>query len=215
MLDYPTTIRKSLIQAKELAVEEFGLADIAIIGGDNISDYPDWDKSCALPKKNFLDIKEKINLCVSSSVKDGKVELKATNQPMSTAITYPVKMIFTLDNHSEVTTTVKVKPINKTPNLTQSLNRATLYKTSSETVSFKVISKSSDTNIADIKCVEDKNSKYFNFAYDNETGKVSISLKDTAKKLKPGNYVISYYVTMDGAAYNVNPTVMRFTITVK
>ena len=82
MLDYPTTIRKSLIQAKELAVEEFGLADIAIIGGDNISDYPDWDKSCALPKKNFLDIKEKINLCVSSSVKDGKVLYVAGNNDM-------------------------------------------------------------------------------------------------------------------------------------
>ena len=42
MLDFPTTLRKSLVQAKELAVEEFGLADIALIGGDNISDYPYW-----------------------------------------------------------------------------------------------------------------------------------------------------------------------------
>ena len=40
MLDYPTTVRKSLILAKEFAAEEFGPADIAIVGGDNISDYP-------------------------------------------------------------------------------------------------------------------------------------------------------------------------------
>ena len=73
MLDYPTTLRKSLIHAKELAIAEFGLADIAIIGGDNISDYPHWNKSCALPKKNFLDIKKKIHDCVSAGVKDGKV----------------------------------------------------------------------------------------------------------------------------------------------
>ena len=70
MLDYPTTLRKSLIEAKALAVEEFGIADIALVGGDNISDYPHWTKSCALPKKNFLDIKQKIHACVSESVKD-------------------------------------------------------------------------------------------------------------------------------------------------
>ena len=54
MLDYPTKIRTSLIAATELAVKEFGKADIVLVGGDNISDYPHWNKSCALPKKNFL-----------------------------------------------------------------------------------------------------------------------------------------------------------------
>lgn len=82
MLDYPTTVRRSLIQAKELAAEEFGLADIAIVGGDNISDYPHWNKSCALPKKNFLDIKHKINACISESVKDEKILYVAGNNDM-------------------------------------------------------------------------------------------------------------------------------------
>ncbi len=82
MLDYPTTLRKSLIRAKELAIEEFGLSDIAIVGGDNISDYPHWNKSCALPKKNFLDIKKKIHECVSESVKDNKVLYVAGNNDM-------------------------------------------------------------------------------------------------------------------------------------
>jgi len=82
MLDYPTTLRKSLIQAKELAAEEFGTADIAIVGGDNISDYPHWNKSCALPKKNFLDLKHKLNACLSECVKDGKVLYVAGNNDM-------------------------------------------------------------------------------------------------------------------------------------
>ena len=51
MLDYPTTVRSSLVQAADLATAEFGLADLAIMGGDNVSDYPHWNKSCALPKK--------------------------------------------------------------------------------------------------------------------------------------------------------------------
>lgn len=82
MLDYPTKLRTSLIKAKELAMEEFGCADIAIVGGDNISDYPYWNKSCALPKKNFLDIKQKIHQCVSESVKDSKVLYVAGNNDM-------------------------------------------------------------------------------------------------------------------------------------
>lgn len=82
MLDYPTTLRKTLVKAKDLAVEEFGLADLAIVGGDNISDYPYWNKSCALPKKNFLDIKNKIHNCASSGVKSGKVLYVAGNNDM-------------------------------------------------------------------------------------------------------------------------------------
>ena len=73
MLDYPTTLRKSLIRAKELAMEEFGSADIALVGGDNVSDYPHWERSCALPKKNFMDLKQKMHACISECVKEGKV----------------------------------------------------------------------------------------------------------------------------------------------
>ncbi len=82
MLDYPTTVRRSLIQAAELATEEFGLSDVAIVGGDNVSDYPHWNKSCALPKKNFLDLKAKMHACVASSTKDGKVLYVAGNNDM-------------------------------------------------------------------------------------------------------------------------------------
>ena len=82
MLDYPTTVRRSLVQASELAREEFGEADVAIVGGDNVSDYPHWNQSCALPKKNFLDIKAKMHACIASGVKDGKVLYVAGNNDM-------------------------------------------------------------------------------------------------------------------------------------
>lgn len=82
MLDYPTTVRKSLIKACDLAVKEFGTADVAIVGGDNVSDYPHWNKSCALPKKNFIDIKNKMHAVISKSVKDGKVLYVAGNNDM-------------------------------------------------------------------------------------------------------------------------------------
>ena len=82
MLDYPTTVRSSLVDATYLAKEEFGTADIAIVGGDNISDYPYWNKSCALPKKNFLDLKSKMHKYISASVESGKVLYVAGNNDM-------------------------------------------------------------------------------------------------------------------------------------
>lgn len=82
MLDYPVTLRKSLIQAKELAIDEFGLADVAIVGGDNVSDYPYWNRSCWLPKENFLDLKQKMHHCISECAKDHKVLYVAGNNDM-------------------------------------------------------------------------------------------------------------------------------------
>ncbi len=73
MLDYPTTLRKSYLIAAENSVKEFGKADLAIIGGDNVSDYPEWNKSCALPKKNFIDLKQKLNSVAEDTTKNGKV----------------------------------------------------------------------------------------------------------------------------------------------
>lgn len=82
MLDYPTSLRSSLITACENAVKDYGKADLAIVGGDNVSDYPFWDKSCWLPKKNFLDIKRKLNDCVSATAVGGKVLYAAGNNDM-------------------------------------------------------------------------------------------------------------------------------------
>lgn len=82
MLDSPTTLRSSLRTAVREATAEFGLADLAVVGGDNVSDYPYWNRSCALPKKNFLDIKKKLCDCVASSAKGGRALYVAGNNDM-------------------------------------------------------------------------------------------------------------------------------------
>lgn len=46
MLNYPTVLRKSAIIAAENTLKEFGKMNLSIIGGDNVSDYPHWDRSC-------------------------------------------------------------------------------------------------------------------------------------------------------------------------
>lgn len=73
MLNYPATLRGSAIAAAELTKKEWGKADLVIVGGDNISDYPHWNRSCALPYKNWLDIKSKMVDCFAAVAKDERV----------------------------------------------------------------------------------------------------------------------------------------------
>lgn len=60
MLNMPTVLRSSAVKAAEQTIKEWSRADLAIIGGDNFSDYPYWNRSCALPYRNWLDIKAKL-----------------------------------------------------------------------------------------------------------------------------------------------------------
>ncbi len=73
MLNMPTRLRRSATLAIDLTLSEFGKADLAIIGGDNVSDYPYYNHSCALPYANWLDIKQKIVDNFSRVAKDEKV----------------------------------------------------------------------------------------------------------------------------------------------
>lgn len=73
MLNLPTVLRRSAVIAADDTMSEWGKADLSVIGGDNISDYPYWQKSCALPYKNWLDIKKKLVDNFSRTAKDGRV----------------------------------------------------------------------------------------------------------------------------------------------
>lgn len=73
MLNLPTTLRGSAVKAAELTKAEWGEVDLSIIGGDNISDYPHWNRSCALPYQNWLDIKKKMVDNFAGISKDGRV----------------------------------------------------------------------------------------------------------------------------------------------
>lgn len=82
MLDMPTTLRASAVRAAHDAVAEFGQADLSLCGGDNISDYPYWDRSCWLPEENFRAIKKKLTDCLGATAKGGRVLYVAGNNDM-------------------------------------------------------------------------------------------------------------------------------------
>lgn len=151
----------------------------------------------------------------TAKVVDGKIEVKATNQAMSTKMTYPVKVIMTLDNNCEVTAIVKIKPVNKLPKITAAVTKATMYKMNPESISFGLTSSIKEAEIDKVVRVQDKNSKYFDFEYDKLGNIISVSLSEEAVKMKPGNYSISYQVYLKGAAYNVKPVTVKLTLSVK
>lgn len=73
MLNIPTVLRRSAVTAAEQTIAEWGRADLTVIGGDNISDYPYSNRSCALPYENWLDIKKKIVANFERTAKKGRV----------------------------------------------------------------------------------------------------------------------------------------------
>ena len=73
MLNIPTVLRGSAVKAVAMTKAEWGQADLVLIGGDNVSDYPHWNRSCALPYKNWLDIKEKMVSAFGSAARDQRV----------------------------------------------------------------------------------------------------------------------------------------------
>lgn len=73
MLNLPTVLRGSATAAARLTQEEWGQADLAIVGGDNISDYPHYNRSCALPYRNWLDFKEKFTANFAAVARGGRV----------------------------------------------------------------------------------------------------------------------------------------------
>lgn len=138
----------------------------------------------------------------------------AESVPMSTKISYPLTMTLVLDNGCEVTSTVRIKPVNKLPKLKVGNNNQTIYKSNPEEVSYQVINSNWMTWIDRIEFVEDKNSQYFNCEFKSADG-ITVSLTEQGRKMKPGKYTISCKVFMEGAAYNVKPTTLKLTVIVK
>ncbi len=73
MLNLPTTLRTSAVEAARLTAAEWGQVDLGIVGGDNVSDYPHWNRSCAMPYNNWLDIKAKLVGNFAAIAKDERV----------------------------------------------------------------------------------------------------------------------------------------------
>ena len=151
----------------------------------------------------------------TASVEYGKIVVRAVEgKAMSTKLSYPVKIELTLDNGARLSPIeVKIKPVNKLPKVTAELTKATLYKAYSGELSFKVKTGNDIVEISGIRPVADKNSKCFDIR--GIGSEVTVTLNEEAKKMKPGNYTISYIVDIKDAAYDVKPTTLKLTVTVK
>ncbi|MBQ0101642.1 MAG: metallophosphoesterase [Firmicutes bacterium] len=73
MLDPPYVFRKNVSGAIKHFVEKQGPADVFLMGGDMISDYPSWNSSGHWPYKYFLEYRELVQQECAKATKDGKV----------------------------------------------------------------------------------------------------------------------------------------------
>lgn len=79
MLSMPTTLRRTVAMGVDENLKRFGPADLTIVGGDSVSDYPSWTSSGWLPYRNFLDIKAKQNAELARGTKSGRLLYVAGN----------------------------------------------------------------------------------------------------------------------------------------
>ena len=79
MLSYPTTLRKTVAMGVDENLRRFGKADLTLVGGDTVSDYPSCRESGWLPYRNFLDLKQKLSQQLARGTKDEKVLYVAGN----------------------------------------------------------------------------------------------------------------------------------------
>ncbi|MBQ0102369.1 MAG: metallophosphoesterase [Firmicutes bacterium] len=79
MLDPPYVFRKNVTGAIKQFVKKQGPADVFLMGGDLISDYPSWNSSGHWPYKYFLEYRELVQKECAKATKDGKVFYVAGN----------------------------------------------------------------------------------------------------------------------------------------
>ena len=79
MLEPPFTIRKTATRAVDYLLENIGQVDVVHMGGDYMSDYPNWNKSGNLPYEYYLGYKKKTVETFAPLAKGGKVIYVAGN----------------------------------------------------------------------------------------------------------------------------------------
>lgn len=146
---------------------------------------------------------------------DGKVEIKAVEGVSMGTTAYVLDLVFGFKNNTAVPASVKIKPVNKMPKMTASVNAGTIYKASNNEVKWRVYNSGSFGEISDIVLPENKVNQNFTM---KKSGKnlVTLKLTDEAKRtIKPGKYNVTYHVKFKDMASNAKPVTMKITITVK
>ena len=208
------TIADKAVSAKLSAKGSINLADRA---GTSIIYTPKLSNVSAIVEHVEL-TGDDADAFEATVVDGGKIEVKAVpGFCLNANVKYETGMILTLDNDSEISTSVSIKPVNKLPKVKASVTKGTLYQASDRKISTDlIITQKAGQNfeIDKVRLAEDQNSKYFRVSYSSDK-KVTISLSDKASGLKAGKYTVKYNVFFKDAASNAKPVSMKMTVTVK
>lgn len=155
-------------------------------------------------------------LFYASSNDDGTFDLKVNGNSMSSAVTYKVGLKLHLSNGMTVDTSVNVKPKSTAPKYTLSFSKVNLAKSNiGEAKSVELESNFAYSHVDGFSVVESKTSKYFDCDFNYDTKEITVSLKESAKALKPGTYKHTFEIYTAGQGYNVKPSKVTLTTVVK
>ena len=163
----------------------------------------------------------------AASYTDQKIEIKAKSnvEGMSSKTTYTVSLLVTLENGYQLTTSVKIKPINKVPKIVLTPSSGNLYRMNDNRFVTTVSFKNSDLTTSSISSITLDTSdatiaKYFSLSMGKNTdntfnGTLRFALSGGKLTLKKGKYKLKCQVDFKDADADVKPTTINVVITVK
>lgn len=152
---------------------------------------------------------------------DNKVEIKArTGVAMTAKTTYNVTILTTLENNYQIETVLKIKPVNKLPNIVLNSNTGVLYRSNSNKYVAKLSFKNSSLNLNRISGIAldmtKKDAQLFSLSSDiNRNGTISFALAGDRTNVPKGNYKLTCLVSFKDADMNAKPVAVSVNITVK
>ena len=153
---------------------------------------------------------------------DNKVEVKLkTGKGMSSKQSYPLTIQFVLQNGYEVSSSVKIKPVNTLPKIVFTPAKCNLYRSNSNKYTVSVSLKNSNIdidNITGIKIDPSNKNNANNFLLINnisKNGTVSFNLAGNRTKIKKGQYKVKCLVSFRDADPEAKLATVNMTITVK
>lgn len=164
---------------------------------------------------------ENVELFSASLNQDKKVEVKAKpGKNMSYKTTYEVTILVTMVNGYQISTVVKIKPVNTLPKVVLSPAKCTLYRSNSNQYTVTLSLKNSDIDLKNITGfkLDTTNKAANNFSVINnisKNGTVSFGLAGSRSSIKKGTYTLKCQVTFKDAAIDSKPATVNIKVTVK
>lgn len=146
---------------------------------------------------------------------DGKIEVKAIEGVAISTANHTVGFKLKYRNNVEISASVKIKPVNKTPRLAAGKTAGTIYKAANNELKWSVYNRGGFGEITDIALTKDEVNQDFVLTRSNDN-QVTLKLADASKRtVKTGKHTVIYQIKFKDMASDAKPAIMKMAVTIK